>query len=331
MNAPLSIGVIGAGTIAANIHVPVLRAMTNTRIAWIADSSGDRARSLAHAHGLPAIAIVGDSTELPTTDIILLATPLHARRVYMERFAREGRAVFAEKPLALDMAEHVAYSDMFDDWRLGCGYQRRHYATTRALRDVLHAGVFGKLREIDMSEGGRTGRAGPASYVDRPVSTGGGIVKNLGCHGLDLIAQLVQADELVVRERAIEWDGDTDREFIGTVELSTRTTAAPPVSLRWNLSWLRDLPNRIELVFDNARVVSPIHPSAHVELQAFDGTALGRIDVSRNGGAVTAAQAFYLEWMDFIAGYREKRASGMAARTSLGVARCMDAILDRRM
>lgn len=331
--ASLSVGIIGVGNIACNVHIPVLRAMSGVRIAWIADVNAARLHAVASANGLRANDFACRQSDLPACDIVLLAVPLPPRARYFDLLERGGFAVFAEKPLANTAKEHRGLLSKFDPWRLSVGYQFRQYATTRLVRRLAAERTFGLLTSIRIAHGGRAMRAGDAgAYQDESVANGGGITKNLGCHDFDLAFWITGARRFAVLDRQIEWDGETDRRASARISLSDiNGKAARECELDWTVSWLDMQPNTIELEFEHARLRYPWQPAASIDVLSPSGNHLYCIDARQNGGAVTYNQACYLEWCAVLAGVASRTENEMSGRSSVLVAELMDELLLEEM
>ncbi|MER8479331.1 Gfo/Idh/MocA family oxidoreductase [Mesorhizobium sp. M1163] len=327
----IRIGIVGAGTISATMHVPVLRAIPSIEIAWITDNNSRRSEALAAANSIRAVSVGDDLTRLPDCDVALLAIPLLSRGSYFEHFANLKVSVMAEKPLSIASDEHRRIVGLFEPWQLAVGYQRRQYATARALRGIIEARLFGRLREVRMAEGARTTRSGPSGgYQDESVARGGGIVKNLGCHSLDLALWLTGATEYLVIDREVTWDGDTDRRATCTVQL-TRSGPSSELDcqLVWTVSWLDHQPNTMEFEFDNAILCCNVKPDSKISLKSASLSTPIELETINTGGAVTATQAFYLEWMDFLNSMSQQTESSQSGRSTILVADLMDEILAR--
>lgn len=316
---PLAVGIVGAGRITMNCHLPALQTLPGVRIAWIADRDRDRAAQIAAAASVPP---AGDPETL-TADIILLAIPVPGREDYLARFRQSDTGFFVEKPFANSAREHELMLDGYEDHRLGVGYQRRFHASTEFARRAIDQGWFGRLREIVHQEGNRVTAAGGTDYQDAPASGGGGITKNLACHGIDLAIFLARASHASVIDSRLELDGGTDRQVEATLELATE---AEPVLLRTKVTSLSSVSNSMQLVFDNAVLSFPTQPTATVEIGR-DRETMTRLDVTNVGAAWMSSQAFHLEWRAFADGYRNRRPSLVSARSSLATSKAIDAIL----
>jgi predicted dehydrogenase len=325
----LSVGLIGAGKIAQDFHIPVLRSIDEARIAWIADVDGPRAAALGKANRLRSLTIERGKVDLPPCDVVLLAIPLPAREGYFRFFAATPTAVFAEKPLANDAAHHRALVNEFQGWRLSVGYQRRQYATSRYLKRLIAEEPFGSLTGIRISEGGRTTRSyegGP--YQDVAVAQGGGIAKNIGCHSLDLAFWLTGATGFDIIDRSIEWDGQTDRRCAADMWLrDVGGVAGADCRMEWAVSWLDHQDNTVELQFEHARFRCPIGPSCYVEVASSRGDWKAPIEIAAGHGATTFSQAFYLEWLEVLRGVSSQTENAMSGRSAILTAELIDALL----
>ena len=101
----LSVGVIGAGSVAAR-HVSSLQRLPGVEVVGVVDTDADRANSLVDAAGAPAQAF-------PSVPALLASGVLDAAYVCVPPFAHgptelallEARIpFFVEKPVALDLA-----------------------------------------------------------------------------------------------------------------------------------------------------------------------------------------------------------------------------------
>ncbi len=71
----LVVGVVGAGQMALEAHLPVLLNVAGLRVGWIADQDRARARSAGRALRIAGHVARGDPDRLPEADLVLLAVP----------------------------------------------------------------------------------------------------------------------------------------------------------------------------------------------------------------------------------------------------------------
>lgn len=285
------VGILGAGSIADNVHLPVLLADPGVDVRWVADQSPTRAAALARAFRIADQPLEADLD----VDVLLIAVPLVGREEWLERCAKAGIAAFVEKPFARTLAEHDRLAALLPGDRMVVGYQRRFLATNCFVGRAIDQNWFGQLREIHHSEGGRATRAGPEGYADLPVSAGGGLTLNLGCHALDLAGFLTQAASAQVVDRKILWDGAVDRALDATIILEA---AHAPVRFQLSLTDLSAMPNVTRYLFERAELTVPVGPDSEIYLSRRDGG--GRTKIGVRDGAFDSFQAAHRAWRDLL-------------------------------
>jgi len=323
----VAVGIVGAGTIASTVHLPVLKNIPNARICWIADIDGKLASEVGGAYGVASIPLDMGSPSLPPCDVALLAVPVHSRDAWMSHFAKARIPLLVEKPFAITEREHRDYLELFADVPVACGYMRRTYIGIRSLRKIARDGWFGDVKRIRYSEGGRITKTGfSSSTLDLGYRKGGGVLRDLGCHGIDALMFITGANEFQVSTCRIEWDGDTDRQVTTQFELGWgeggRRGACP---VDFSVSWIAEQDNRIEFDFETASVSCSTRPDPELLVRApgsEQGTGLS-LDIH---GARSSYQAFYLEWEEFLAAVEKGGAGQFGAATSLSTTRLVEAI-----
>jgi len=160
MTKPLLVGIVGAGLIVNNAHLPALVNTDSAKVSWLADQDPLKAACMGAAWSVRAFPESAIPSALPNCDVVLLAIPLLARPEYLAEFRKRGTAVLCEKPFAQTEAEHVHFCQGFDRSQIGVGFQRRTLSQNRLMRELVETACFGPLRAGRAQEGGRTTRAG---------------------------------------------------------------------------------------------------------------------------------------------------------------------------
>ncbi len=326
-NTVLSVGIVGAGEIVSRVHLPVLSACEGVRIVYVADRNRETATSVARSYKVAPFAVTDNVNELPETDVVLLAVPVTKRSPYYDLFAARGASVLAEKPLAAGVVEAERVCDLYPEYALACGFQRRTYASIMMAKLLVDENWLGGLRSISISEGALTTKTGTDSrFYDDAASGGGGVLMDLGCHSLDAAIYISDATEANVIDQRFVFDGSVDRELKATLTLQTPHGS---VDLHYLVTWLRPATNTMELRFDNCIVEFSCGPSQDVQIHGVgNGGEVVSLAASsaKRAGADTTYQAFYLEWMDFLAAVRSRQPSKFSARTCLTTVRAIEAL-----
>jgi predicted dehydrogenase len=326
------VGVVGAGTIAGNMHLPVLKSMSEVQVAWLTDVNERKGNSVATAYEVPFVRLPPSPGDLPSCDVVLLAIPLASRPPYYELFARRNAALLAEKPFAISMEDHAQFQRAYSPGQIGCGYMRRMYSSNRLLRRIVKERWFGPLQRLRICEGARTTKTGfDGTYQDLDIAAGGGIMLAIGCHVLDLAFFITEADGFGVYSKNILFDENTDRKAQASLVLKNlQGVFGSDCDFEFCVSWLDAQSNTIELEFETARVTGHVKPGKDIEIRSRDDVSLRAAMTPIDDGATTSNQAFYLEWKSFLRGAQAKQPCDVAASRSLITARVIDDLVDGR-
>jgi predicted dehydrogenase len=208
---PVVIGVIGAGNYASSMLIPPLRADSRVELGAIVTNTGLSAVSAAgrfniQQHGTDRSAILTD----PHTGGVLIATRHASHAGLVAEALRAGKAVFVEKPLAIN-EEGLALVDAAiadrDDAQLMVGFNRRFSPIIRE-----NAAAFAGKGPLMMLYRVQAGALPPDAWQNSPAE-GGRFIGEAG-HFFDVFQFLtgsraisVSATRIsVARERADDHD-----------------------------------------------------------------------------------------------------------------------------
>jgi myo-inositol 2-dehydrogenase / D-chiro-inositol 1-dehydrogenase len=186
---PSRIGVafLGAGRM-GQTHLRNLAAIPNARPFVVADpdaAAADAGRALARAER--STTDVEAAIHDPEVEAVLIATPTASHARLIETALRAGRAVWSEKPIALELAETQRIVDLWraTDLPVQLGFMRRFdpgYARAKALIDDGQLGRIEQFRALSRD-------TYPPS-VEYLRSSGGSFL-DMQVHDLDLARFLV--------------------------------------------------------------------------------------------------------------------------------------------
>lgn len=279
------VGVLGAGEIVRSHHLPVLLA-AGIEVAWVADPSPLARRRGQMRFGIPTLSLDDAWSRLNQVDAVLLAAPVGRRAEHHERLADSGTAVYLEKPIARSVSELDDLIDRYQGSRVTCGFQRRSFANVGVLRALLAELPVGPVRRIELHEGGRTMATGASlDFRDDLEAAGGGILTDLGCHGLDTIDQLVGLDNAVVEDQELVIDAGVERD----ASIRIRTGGIEVVV---ELSWLRELDSGVRIICEDGVITSPARMLGGVHIN----TPGGEVRSLLGQGALNPTQGFWDVW-----------------------------------
>ncbi len=293
------IGVLGAGRVSRDMHLPVLRNMPDVSVCWICDQDKERARGLAKAYGVPSA--FERIEECSDVDVVLVAIPVGARRGVMDHVFKRGWHAFCEKPFAASLSEYDEYVRKSGETRvaLGVGLLRRYGPGVMLGKEIVGTGIFGPIRRIWGSEGSRTKRTGQGAdwYMTDAKSAGGGVLMETGSHLVDQLCTILQVAEYELECCRQKRNGELEFEtlFSGVVSNDSQEN----IRLMFHVSRLEDLYNGIFIEFPNLILKCGLFFEEEVEFLSPKGEPVAIVHAP--GGARTLNQALYCEWQDFLA------------------------------
>lgn len=185
---------IGCGDVAEVKSGPGFYKARNSRLVAVMRRNGALAADFARRHGVPrwhddADAIIGADD----IDAVYIATMTDTHRDYTLRCAAAGKAVYVEKPMALELPHCMEMVEACRRSRvpLWVAYYRRRLPRFIAVRDLIAAGRIGDLRVVTVRQLKRM--ASPEDLASHALSwradasRGGGVFFEGVGHTLDIL------------------------------------------------------------------------------------------------------------------------------------------------
>jgi len=179
---PAGVGVLGAGSFASGVMLPIV-AKSGARLTGIASPSGTKAAAAARRFGF-AFSSSKDEEVLADqgTGAVLVLSRHGAHAAQARAALAAGKHVWVEKPLCMDKAELEALAEALGkaSGRLTVGFNRRFAPYTLELRRAL-AGAPGPKSILIRVNAGPL----PAGHWTLDPAEGGGRLLGEGCHFID--------------------------------------------------------------------------------------------------------------------------------------------------
>ncbi|HEU4469934.1 MAG TPA: Gfo/Idh/MocA family oxidoreductase [Flavisolibacter sp.] len=187
-------GIIGCGDVTEVKSGPAFNRVDNSRLLAVMRRDAVKAEDYARRHAVPrwysdADALIGD----PEVNAIYIATPPLYHKHYALRAIAAGKAVYVEKPMAMNAAE----ADQMQDAAAKAGvplsvaHYRRQQPLFLKIRSLLQEKVLGRIHFINLKlyQPHRANQSAPpgASWRIDPAVSGGGLFHDLAPHQLDLL------------------------------------------------------------------------------------------------------------------------------------------------
>jgi predicted dehydrogenase/threonine dehydrogenase-like Zn-dependent dehydrogenase len=200
------LGVIGAGSYATSMLLPHLRDRADVRLVEVATATGLSAANAQRRFGFERCStdhrgLLADEA----VDAVVIATRHHAHAAMVCEALHAGKAVFVEKPLAVDpdqlQAILAAVADSGND-RLMVGFNRRFAPLLTDLKGAVGARGGPVQVRYDVN----AGRLEAGSWYGQPEE--GPRLVGEGCHFVDTISWWLDQDPVAVFAAATGGDPD---------------------------------------------------------------------------------------------------------------------------
>jgi predicted dehydrogenase len=303
----LKLAIIGCGAVTELFHLPASKLVNTIEVVGLADVAEARAKQLAERFAIPRV--TNNYREVENfAEAALVALPNALHLPVTIDLLNRGMHVLVEKPMALTACECDAMisAATSSNTKLSIGLVRRFYDSSKYVKQVVDAGVLGKILKFDFREGGifKWSGASPSMYKKEVV--GGGALMDIGVHVLDLLLWWLGDYEMV------EYYDDAEGGIEANCELHFRMRTG--VNGVVELSRTRDLRNTYIICGEKGSVEleSEFDPLIHLYLRDEAVRLSGRVHDRDNSKRVIAngwsvLRAFAAQFDDFASSVIEHR------------------------
>jgi UDP-N-acetyl-2-amino-2-deoxyglucuronate dehydrogenase len=191
MGDAIRVGLIGGGFI-AEYHLAGLAAAGGAEVPVLATRTPARAAGLARRFAIPeVVADYRALLERRDVDAVVIATPDDTHETMAVAAAGAGKAILLQKPMARSAAEcrRIIAAARRAGVDLQVSFMHRHFEETVRARELLGEGRLGPVLGVRM----RNATPGPdwGDWFFSRERVPGGVVHQLGIHGIDLLRHLV--------------------------------------------------------------------------------------------------------------------------------------------
>lgn len=186
----VGVALVGTGFI-SDYHLAGLKTVPNAQTRVVVGRDPAKAASLATRFGIAQSSIDLTST-LARADIdaVIIATPDDSHEAIAGIAAAHGKAIMLQKPMASDApaCRRILAAASSAGVDLQVSFMHRYFEEFIAAKNLIAAGEIGELTSVRV----RNATPGPdwADWFFQKSRVAGGVVWQLGVHGIDLLLQL---------------------------------------------------------------------------------------------------------------------------------------------
>lgn len=209
----IGIAFVGAGSIAA-YHLDALATLPDADVRIVVGRDAAKAAAFAAQRGIPAgTADLDAALARADIDAIVVASPDDTHEAICLKATAAGKAILVQKPMAPDAAacRRMIAAAQAANVDLQVSFMHRYFEEFAAARELIAAGAIGTPTSARM----RNATPGPdwGDWFFKKTRVGGGVVPQLGIHGIDLLTQLfgpvvsLNATTAILRQERLLADG----------------------------------------------------------------------------------------------------------------------------
>ncbi len=187
---PVRVAVIGAGFI-SEYHINGLRAAGRCAVTTLVGRRADKTAARAAHLKIPSHSTdYQDVLADPDVDAVVIATPDASHKQITIDALQAKKPVLLQKPMAMTSQEcrEILAVQKQTASRLTVSFMHRYFPEVRWLKSKISQNAYGKIHFIRMRNA--TPGADWADWFYKPDSVAGGVVMQLGVHGIDLTQHL---------------------------------------------------------------------------------------------------------------------------------------------
>ncbi len=214
---PVGIGMIGAGSI-SEYHLAGLAAAGGAEVRILMGRTPDRVAALARRFGIPDVTFDYHAVlDRRDVEAVVIATPDDTHEEIAVAAAGAGKSILLQKPMARSPAEcrRIIAAARMAGVHLQVSFMHRYFEEVVRVRELLEAGKLGPVFTVRI----RNATPGPdwRDWFFSRKRVGGGVVVQLGVHGIDLCRHVIGEIEVVgatlalLRQERILANGGTAR------------------------------------------------------------------------------------------------------------------------
>lgn len=203
-------GIIGCGDVTEKKSGPGFQKAGNSTLEMVMRRDGAKCEDYARRHGVPQWTTTAhELIHHPRITAIAIATPPDTHCHYALLVAEAKKPAIVEKPMARNYAECLEMIRAFEKAGvpLFVAYYRRCFAKFQHLRSIIVSGNLGALTNVRLRYRRKAFPIDPNNVPWRfvPEIAGGGLLMDLGSHGVNIIQFLLGDVPWEVEAKEIVW------------------------------------------------------------------------------------------------------------------------------
>lgn len=296
MPRDVRVALIGAGSAAQVVHLPILKRLPDLEVIVIIDPQERKARTIAQRFDIPNVhAEIAALSEHPEIDAVVVCTPNDDHEAPVITALELGKHVLCERPLSTtsESAARMIDAARSAQRQLMVAMNERYRYDNRAIRQFVTSGELGDIILVRNTWLVRPTRRPRRGWRRDRTRSGGGVVMDLGASALDL-AWWVLGFPAIERVSATLHRRDGVEET-AVIMAAVAGGLSINIEVSWELSDARDEHAFYLLGTRGSARTAPFRVMADMETGLKDVTPPLTVDAAR-----LYTESYRQEWAEFL-------------------------------
>ena len=239
---PVRIGLLGLGSIAQVVHLPILGQLAGARLVAVCDADEQKARAIGGRVGARIMRTDEEVFRSDDVDAVVICTPSHQHAEQAIAALEAGKHVLVEKPIGLNAAEAERVVAAAERARLTLmvAMNNRYRPDTLALKPFASGGELG---DIFLTRGAwlnQKSRVVRPTWRHRRATAGGGALIDLGVQTIDLCLWMLDFPQVTSVFTHLHYPTGIEVEDTAAILLRLANGAGISLTISWSLVAERD-------------------------------------------------------------------------------------------
>lgn len=239
------VAVIGVGSIAQVIHLPLLKKMEEVELIAICDIDEAKVNAITERYSIPRwYFLIDDLVRGEKLDAVFICTTSHYHYPMTYLALSKGIHVFVEKPIALNAreAEKVAQLAAQKQLTVMVGMQNRFRDDVITLKEFIKNDELGEIYYIKAGWLKQWTRTPPRSWQVKKEYSGGGALMDIGMQLIDLALFLTELPPIKsVRLYDYSHTPDLEVEDTALAVIETQSGSTITIEISWRMHMEKDV------------------------------------------------------------------------------------------
>jgi len=235
------IGIVGLGSIAQLVHLPMLKKLNNVIIVAVSEVNKNRLLNVGEKFGIKNLYTnYEEMLEKEELDAVIIATPTDSHLPIALKCIEKGKNILVEKPISRSLEETQLIVDAAKkhDTKVMVGMNFRYRPDVMLLKSIIMSGDLGDIFYVKC--GWLRKQSSEGQWFTKKETSGGGVMLDLGIVLLDLSLWLLSFPDIESVSTQNFFINTTSVEDCSLSMIRCRPNALINLETSWSLSSEKD-------------------------------------------------------------------------------------------